>query len=755
MNDCYIQRLKDRVFALEDEFKAWERGLVATEVCQNQPDLPAVIKRAKIIEGTLSRLSPIIFDEEWICGYVFRDYPVHSGVSSDSLWKFDVAFPELCGYRQSWPIEEHIKEKLRYWEGKSIVPKNETLEQHSWIYRCGIASPQGTLGGHTLPDHGILLQNGIGKLSSIISRNLDKQTDKNKKDEFMAMKICLDALGAFCLKYAKALERRANHCDNEVLKERLIIKAQCMKHISSEAPQTLLQALQLLFFSHFIDQLDCRGDASSFGRVDQLLYPFYQRDIEAGTLTRQSAFELVCHFIVKNWKPQASCNMTIGGLKPDGSDAVNDVSYLFLEGMAQTNTVVDLSVRLHPSNPDAFYKATASLIRMGMGRPSVYNDEMAIRALTKTGVEIEDARNYAPLGCAEVMIPGLTSYRTMGLQLYTLKVLELVLNKGVCAVTGERIFDDIPDDFESYEELIKVYREKLEYVIHICLEASREDEKMEVTYHPRPWLTLLAHGGVEKGIDLTAELPKYQHCGKTLASVANTVNSLYCIKRLVFEEKKLSIPELRTILNNNWEGQEALRQYILNRLPRYGQDNAEVNEITKEEAAFYAHCLKKQKTHYGGQYWPMIFGLQYTGSAPKIGASACGRKAGDAVAATLQPTEDGARGSLFEVLSSVASIDYSDFAGGVSNVQDFDPSLFSGEDGLDRLVNVIKGFFAKGGMELGINFQSVDTLLDAKANPKKYAHLMVRLFGLSARFVTLSEQVQDAVIEKMRAAAAK
>jgi formate C-acetyltransferase len=277
---------------------------------------------------------------------------------------------------------------------------------------------------------------------------------------------------------------------------------------------------------------------------------------------------------------------------------------------------------------------------------------------------------------------------------------------------------------------------------------------------------VLSRGGIESGVDMTAGQPQYDPVGVTLVGVADIVNSLYAVKRLVYEERTngprhLTLDELRTALSANWEGgdgkgsYEALRQYVLHRFPRFGQDDPSLNALTRTEAAHYAACFEGHKTYYGGPFMPMIFGVATSilyGRAPKTGATPSGRKRGEMLAQSLQPCSAGAQGCATELLRACAAIDFYDYAGGISNVQECDPSLVQGEEGLDRLTDLIRGFFELGGMELSLNFLTEEQLRAAQHDPDRYRYLMVRVFGLSAQFVNLSPELQETIIERVAAA---
>ena len=580
------------------------------------------------------------------------------------------------------------------------------------------------------------------------------------------MDRCLEGLQAHCLLNAQTARRKARQVDDPQLAERLERAADRCEALATRAPVTLAEAIQLVYLSNLADRMDNPGDAASYGRIDQLLYPFYAADVERGTLTRNEAFDLICQFLCKCWCTQSSLNMTIGGVRPDGADGVNDLSYMFLEAMEATEMVVDMSVRLHRDAPPDFVRTTMRVVRRAFGRPGLYNDDVTVEALVRKGIAVEDARDYAPLGCVEVMIPGRSAHRTMCMSMNLPKVLELTLNRGRCLVTGDLVWDDVPERFDSFEDLLDEYHDRVRQVVDLGVEIIREDERLEPSVYPRPWLTVLSRGGVESGVDMTAGQPKYDPVGVTLVGVADMVNSLYAVKRLVYEDRTngarhLSLDELRETLQANWEGgdgrgsYEALRQYVLHRFPRFGQDDPDLNALTRAETAHYAACFEGHETYYGGRFLPMIFGVATSilyGRAPRTGATPSGRKQGEMLAQSLQPSSAGAQGCTTELLRACAAVDFYDYAGGISNVQECDPSLVQGEEGLDRLTDLVRGFFDLGGMELSLNFLTEEQLRAAQCDPDRHRYLMVRVFGLSAQFVNLSPELQETVIERVAAA---
>ncbi|MBN1676343.1 MAG: hypothetical protein JXR37_35190 [Kiritimatiellae bacterium] len=755
--DGYTRELLRRVTGFEDDADPFERAKHATHVYRDRPDLPVVLKRAEIVALTLEHIPIPVLGEERIAGPAFRRLKVHGGVSDADTWRVRAFFPERHRAAPAWPIPADRRDDFEWWRARGPEPRVAARRAAAPWQRVGVASPRAGVGMHTLPDHGILLEAGIGGLRRRVARRLaDGRLRPGQLDELRAMDRCLAALAVHCRRCAAALRRRAESEPDPILSGRLLGLAADCAALARERPRTFHQALQLLRLSHVTDILDTPGDAASYGRVDQLLWPFYADDLAAGRLTAAEGFELVCHFLIKHWCVAESENITLGGLLPDGRDGTNALSFMFLQAMARTGLAVNLSVRVHAGGPARFLRETLRVVRAGFGRPDIWNDDVVVPALVRHGVAVEDARDYAPLGCVEIMIPGRTSTRTMAMDMNLLKVLELVLNGGRCLVSGTTVWTDIPDRFADFGALRGMYHAKIAEIAAQSVPRIHEEERCEHRTWPRPWLTLLTRGGIEAARDMTAGSPRYNPVAVTLYGIADVVNSLYVVRKWVFEDRRLSLAELREVLRRDWEGHEALRQAALSRMPRFGQDHAALNAMLREEAAVFARAFAPHRTGYGDRFWPMIFGVA-DGNAPgkwrQSGASPSGRRAGEPLANSLQPSLAGEQGCITAVLRSVAEIDFTLFPGGIGHVQELDPALVRGEQGLEQLRAMVQGFFAVGGMEIGLNALSEAQLRDAQRHPDRYGHLMVRLFGLSARFVNLSPALQEQVIARSRRAA--
>jgi formate C-acetyltransferase len=752
-----VSSLCARVRRFEDEADPFLRGRIVTAIYRDEPDLPPVRKRAELLARTLGGIDPTVLSEERILGPAYRRFRVHGGVGDYDAWRIRVLFPDRFGYREDWPVPDDVHRELRWWleGGDAVRLANPLRAANGWMWRYGVASPHGMVQGHTLPDYGILLSDGIGGLRQRIARRLERSVTADQRDQLSAMDRCLEGLNALCLRCAAAARLQASRTAEPESRERLLAAANDVEAIAERPPTSFAQALQLVYLGNFADRMDTPGDASSYGRLDQVLLPFYEADMGGGRLTDEEAFILVCCFLAKNWAVQDSHNITIGGLRPDGRDGTNPVSYLFIEAMEATELVTDISVRLHLGSPPEFVRTVMRVVRRGFGRPSLYNDDVTVDALLRKGVELEDARDYAPLGCVEVMIPGRSAFRTMCMGLNLPKVLELTLSGGRCLVTGDQVWDDVPAHYGNYEELLDEYHRRTADIVATAAEIIREDERREPEVLPRPWLSVLSRGAIESAQDITAGQPRYDPVGVTLNGLADIANSLCAVRDLVFEERRISLEELRRVLRDDWRGHDRLRRYVLERLPRFGQGNSAVDEIARGEAAHYARCWDGRHTFYGGSFWPMVFGVStslHAHEAPRTGAMPSGRQQGDALSMSLQPSPAGGRGAPTELLRSAAAFDSREFPGGISNVQEFDPTLFRGERGLGRLEELVRAFFDLGGMELSVNLLSEELLRAAQADPDAHVHVTVRLFGLSARFVDLKPELQDEIIRRVAAA---
>ncbi|MFC1713499.1 pyruvate formate lyase family protein, partial [Candidatus Poribacteria bacterium] len=396
---------------------------------------------------------------------------------------------------------------------------------------------------------------------------------------------------------------------------------------------------------------------------------------------------------------------------------------------------------------------SADVARIGLGRPDFWGDEVTIEALVKAGITLEDARDYSPIGCVELTIAGKCNSRTMGHSMNLAKCLELALNNGRDQISSEQIGPQTGEAFDSYDELHAAYRHQSEHFIRLAIQQNTRAYMLQATDFPMPVLSTLTEGCLESGRDVMDGGAVYNPASVNLFGVANIANSLAAIKKLVFEKEAISLDELRDALRTNFEGQESLRQMLLNRAPKYGNGDEYVDRIATEETAFYCDEVAKYPTPEGGRHHALIFGTSppaVYGSAQKTGASADGRKTGEPLAMSACTSHGTERSSATATVKSAASLDYTKSPGGISFILDLHPTAVVGDSGLDKLVSLLTTYFEDGGMEIGLNIVSDEDLRKAQKDPNRYSHIMVRVFGFSTQFISLSRELQDYVIEKTK-----
>jgi formate C-acetyltransferase len=517
--------------------------------------------------------------------------------------------------------------------------------------------------------------------------------------------------------------------------------------------RTFWEALQVVWLVLCVNQAEWPGSAHSIGRLDQYLYPYFRRDTEAGRLTRAQALEIVQAFFLKCYRTFDFHHTTIGGVTPSGADATNELSYLCLEAVAALRTPRDVAVRIHRNTPRAFFRKAVEVAGLGLGRPDFWNDEVTVAALVKKGFPLEDARDYAPIGCVELTIPGKCNSRTMGHEVNLSKALEVALNGGRCALTGKLAGPENGLDFPTYESLHAAYRRQAGGAIQLALAENFRAYAMQREELPLPILSALTVGCMESGRDVTDGGALYSPAGVNLFGVANVADSLAAIRRLVFEERRLSLDELRRLLASDFRGREDVRQMLLSQAPKYGNDDPYVDRIAAEEVAFYCDEVGRHRTPEGGPHLPLLFattGQSIYHFGPKTGASADGRPAGQVLATSVNPMNGRNLSGLTAELNSVSRIDFTKAAGGASYIVDLHPTLITGEERVEKIVDALRTFFDQGGMEIGLNVLREEQLRQAQAEPEKFGHIMVRVFGFSTQFVSLDPEWQEYVITRSR-----
>jgi formate C-acetyltransferase len=542
--------------------------------------------------------------------------------------------------------------------------------------------------------------------------------------------------------------------------------------------------LQLQYIATNIILIESNGHSVSYGRFDQYLYPYYRRDLENGTATKDFMQELLECFYIKVRTPTklrdrltvisntgrglGGESLTIGGVDRNGHDATNDLSYMCLDAQAHVRGGVPwLCVRWHANTPREFKIKTANIIRIGTGQPKVYNDESAIPVQLAKGVTLEEARDYAVVGCVEVDTPGKeygwhdSAYFNMS------KVLELAINNGrcfgcgsycsrweVCGGAGNRLGPETGSlaSFKSFEEVKESFDKQMKYWIDQMIAGINIMDIAHQRLKPLPYLSLLIDGCIEKGLDVSAGGAIYNFNGPQGVGIGSVADGLAAIKQLVFDENKVSGEDYLTAIEKNWEGYETLYALVnSNKVHHYGNDDDYADELAQFAFNTYCKYVENRPDARGGKFTPGVYSVSANvGLGMMQWAAADGKKIGEPISDCLGPVhnESGSHDICgpTAIVKSVTKLDHVRATNGTLLNWKFTPTSVSGETGRDNLISLLEVYFQNKGHHSQFNIVSRETLEDAMLNPEKYRHLMVRVAGYSAYFVELSQQLQMDII---------
>jgi len=502
------------------------------------------------------------------------------------------------------------------------------------------------------------------------------------------------------------------------------------------------------------------------GRLDQHLNPFYKKGLAEGTLTEEQATELLqCFWVKFNNQPAPPkvgvtaeesgtytdfANINSGGLKADGSDGVNDVTYLVLDVIDEMRLLQPSSnIQLSKKNPDRFLKRAARIIRKGWGQPSVFNADTVVEELLRQGKLIEDARQGGTSGCVETGAFGKESYILTGY--FNLpKILELVLHNGLDPRTGQQLGLETgdPRSFESYDALFAAFKKQLHYFMDIKVKGSNIIERLYATYMPSPFLSLLIDDCIAKGKDYNDGGARYNTNYVQGVGLGSLTDMLSGIKYHVFDYKNLAIDQLLKALDDNFSGHESVRQLLMNKAPHFGNDDDYADEVMVDIFnAYYAEVNGRPNTKGGVYRINMLPTTCHVYFGSVIGASAEGRRAWEPLSEGISPVQGMDLQGPTAVIKSASKLDHARTGGTLLNLK-FTPQVLEGEEGLDKLAQLVRSYFKLGGHHIQFNVVSAKTLRSAQAEPEKYRDLIVRVAGYSDYFCDLSEALQEEIIAR-------
>ncbi len=702
-------------------------------------------------------------------------------------------YPELCCHtledlevlnsRKVTPflVSEDARKTYRekiipFWKGKTIRERVFAAMSKEWMkaFNSGVFTEfmEQRAPGHAILDDKIYHKGFLDFKRKIRNRldNLDYFNDPeayDKEQELKAMEIAADALIIFAERHSEKAKELAQVETSPRRKKELEKLADVCSRVPAHPPRDFWEAIQMYWFVHLgvIAELNV-WDSFNPGRLDQHLYPFYKKDLEEGKLTQDFAKELLqCLWIKFNNQPappkvditeeqsgtyQDFALINVGGLREDGGDGVNELSYLIL-GVLEEMRLIQPStcIQLSNKNLDRFLKRALEVVKAGFGQPSIFNTDVIIQEFLRAGKSMSDARAGGPSGCVTISAFGkegciLTGYCNLP------KIFELTLNNGVDPQTGAQIGPQTGDasSFACLDHLMLAFKKQLQHFIDLKIKGNNIIERLYADYMPAPFLSLLFDDCIEKAKDYHDGGPRYNSTYIQGVGIGTLTDSLSAVKYHVFDRRTLTMKELSGLLKDNFEGSEKIRTMLLNRTPKYGNDEEYADSIARSVFDTYFDVLDGRPNTKGGEYRVNLLPTTvhiYFGRV--TGATPDGRKAGAPLSDGISPSQGADKNGPTAVIKSAAKIDHSRTGGTLLN-QKLMPQLLADEAGIDKLAHLVRTYFKLGGHHIQFNVVDEKTLRMAQKYPEKYKDLIVRVAGYSDYFIDVGKELQDEIIAR-------
>lgn len=766
-----------------------ERALLATESYKENRNQPVVIKRAMMLKNILEKMSIYIEDETLIVGNqasANRNAPIFPEYTLEFVLNELDLFEKRDG--DVFYITEETKEDLRsiasFWENNNLRSKGGAMlpEEVSVYMETGFFGMEGKLNSgdaHLAVDYETVLKQGLvgyekrvlklkGELDLCVAENIDKY------HFYRAVLIVIDAVKTYAERFSKLAAEMAEKAEGQRKEELLEISRICAK-VPYEPAETFREAIQSTWFIQLILQIESNGHSLSYGRFDQYLYPYYKHDKDLGLITDDEVVEILDNLWIKTLtinkvRSQSHTfssagspmyqNVTIGGQTVDKKDATNELSFLVLKSVAQTRLPQpNLTVRYHRNIPKAFLDEAVEVMKLGTGMPAFNSDEVIIPSFIEKGVKEEDAYNYSAIGCVETAVPGKWGYRCTGMSYMNFpRILLMVMNDGVDMTSGKRFFEGSGcfKDMKSYEELEQAIEKAMRYLTRMSVIVENTIDLALERDVPDILCSALTQDCIGRGKTLKEGGAIYDFISGLQVGIANMADSLAAIKKLVFDENKITPEQLWNALLDDFSTEEnkKIQQMLINDAPKYGNDNDYVDQLVVDVYNVYIDEMKKYPNTRHGR--GPIGGVRYAGTSSisaNVGqgfstmATPDGRNARTPLAEGCSPAHSMDKKGPTAVFKSVSKLPTHEITGGVLLNQKVTPQLLSKEENKEKLEMLIKTFFNRlDGYHVQYNVVSRDTLIDAQKHPEKHRDLIVRVAGYSAFFNVLSKATQDDII---------
>jgi pyruvate formate-lyase/glycerol dehydratase family glycyl radical enzyme len=776
------QRLRKRVISTRPHI-CIERARFVTEVYRETEHEHILTRRAEAFDRILRNMSVYILDDELIVGHQAsrqRSAPLYPEFAVEWIREEIDLFETRPQDRFIVPEEvkdEFLNDIYPYWRGKTLSDRvhsymTEEIRLQRFVANVfNISGHEDNGLGHVALDYEKALQNGLRGVIADIEKRLS-ELELWRPDDYQKMlffkscvRMCESAI-VFANRYAEKAGETAQEEKDAARRQELLVIGEVCRRVPEYPARSFHEALQSFWFLQLLPQIYDNGVSISPGRLDQYLYPFYTADIEKGLLTREKAQELLESMWVKLTEPikiyraqdaafhagyPMGQNLCVGGVGPDGIDATTDLSYRCLEAHSHMLLMQpNFTARLHLRTPRDFLMKVCEAIRLGNGMPQITNDEVVVLALTGIGISLPEARDYVPVGCVETAPPNVWG-RLNGGYLNLAKVVELALNNGRCRVSGEQVGPETgdPRSFESFDEVLDAFKAQMEYSMAHQVTWDNLIDRAHAEFMPTPFTSVMVGDCVEKGRDVTAGGARYNYTAPYGVGIANAGNALYAVKRMVFDDEALTMDELLTALDTDFKGREDLRQLLIHKVPKYGNDIPEVDLMAKEVADIFLDAMQGYETYRGGPFVGSFIPVaSYVALGMATGATPDGRRAGEPLADGISPSNGTDLQGPTAVFKSVCALDHRRIPNGVIFNQKLHPQTVATEEGMAKFAELIRSYIMLGGCHVQFNVVTADTLRDAQRNPEKHQGLVVRVAGYSAFFNEIHRDVQDSIITR-------
>jgi pyruvate formate-lyase/glycerol dehydratase family glycyl radical enzyme len=782
-----IKKLREQSLAAKPSI-APERARLVTEFYKKQTSstMSAPMKRALAFKYVLEHKFICLNEGELIVGErgpAPKATPTYPEITAHSLQDLDILNSRLkTSFRVSSETKKiYEQEIIPFWKGQTLREKIFAEMDGAWkdAYEAGIFTEfmEQRAPGHTVLDDKIYSR-GMEDFKAAIAATLEKLDFQNdpeafaRKEELEAMAVAADALISYAERHGvKAKEMAAGENDPKRKAELKSIADICF-HVPKNRPRDFWEALQYYWFVHLgvITELNT-WDSFNPGRLDQHLYPFYKKGLEEGTLTEESARELLQAFWIKfNNQPAPPkvgvtaeesgtytdfCLINLGGVKKDGSDAVNELSFLLLDVVEEMRLLQPSSmVQVSKKTPDSFLRRALRIVKTGFGQPSLFNTDAIVQEMLRQGKSLEDARSGGASGCVEAGIFGKENYNLTGY--FNLpKVLEIAVNNGIDPRTGKKIGLETGDpvSFRSIDQLLEAFRSQVNHFIAVKIKGNSIIERIYAEYLPAPFLSLLIDDCIARGKDYHNGGARYNTSYIQGVGIGTVTDALTSIKYNVFDKKNISLDELLRALRDNFEGQEPMRQRLINKTPKYGNDDDYADDVMLSVFEAYYDAVNGKPNTKGGSYRINLLPTTVHIYFGKVtGATPDGRRAAEPLSEGISPVQGADRHGPTAVVKSASKMDHLRTGGTLLN-QKFTPQLLANEEGITKLAHLVRSYFKLDGHHVQFNVVTAATLREAQKHPERYRDLIVRVAGYSDYFVDIGPELQEEIIRRTEHAA--